>query len=77
MRLPQPRSIEPKALTNEKVIAMVKAGLDDDTVAQTIRAAKLARFDSEHIWTPGPFDRWCQRPGRQSHESASRSQNRG
>ncbi len=36
---------EPKALTNEKVIAMVKAGLDDDTVAQTIRTAKLARFD--------------------------------
>jgi tetratricopeptide (TPR) repeat protein len=36
---------DPKALTNEKVIAMVKAGLDDDTVAQTIRTAKLARFD--------------------------------
>jgi hypothetical protein len=34
-----------KALTNEKVIAMVKAGLDDDTVAQTIRTARLARFD--------------------------------
>jgi hypothetical protein len=42
---PAAKSIEPKALTNEKVIAMVKAGLDDDTVAQTIRAAKLARFD--------------------------------
>jgi tetratricopeptide (TPR) repeat protein len=36
---------EPKPLTNEKVIAMVKAGLDDDTVAQAIRTAKLARFD--------------------------------
>lgn len=36
---------DPKALTNQKVIAMVKAGLDDDTVAQTIRTSKLARFD--------------------------------
>lgn len=34
-----------KALTNDQVIAMVKAGVDDDTVAQTIRTAKLARFD--------------------------------
>ncbi len=42
---PVARPSEAKALTNEKVIAMVKAGLDDDTVAQTIRAAKLARFD--------------------------------
>ncbi|HEY1578237.1 MAG TPA: hypothetical protein VGF82_14300 [Terracidiphilus sp.] len=36
---------DPRALTNQKVIAMVKAGLDDDTVAQTIRSSKLARFD--------------------------------
>lgn len=34
-----------KALTNDQVIAMIKAGVDDDTVAQTIRASKLARFD--------------------------------
>jgi tetratricopeptide (TPR) repeat protein len=34
-----------KALTNDKVIAMVKAGVDDDTIAQAIRTAKLARFD--------------------------------
>lgn len=40
-----PKAPGPKALTNQKVIAMVKAGLDDDTVAQTIRTAKLARFD--------------------------------
>lgn len=33
------------ALTNAKVIAMVKSGLDDDTVAQTIRAAKAVNFD--------------------------------
>jgi len=42
---PMTKPTDPKALTNEKVIAMVKAGLDDDTVAQTIRTAKLARFD--------------------------------
>ena len=33
------------ALTNAKVIAMVKSGLDDDTVVQTIRAAKAVNFD--------------------------------
>ncbi len=33
------------ALTNAKVIAMVKSGVDDDTVAQTIRAAKAVNFD--------------------------------
>ncbi len=42
---PAAKPVDPKALTNEKVIAMVKAGLDDETVAQTIRTAKLARFD--------------------------------
>jgi tetratricopeptide (TPR) repeat protein len=40
-----PKAPDPKALTNKKVIAMIKAGVDDDTVAQTIRTAKLARFD--------------------------------
>jgi tetratricopeptide (TPR) repeat protein len=39
------KSDDSKALTNEKVIAMVKAGVDDETVAQAIRNAKLARFD--------------------------------
>jgi len=33
------------ALTNAKVIAMVKSGVDDDTVAQTIRASKAVSFD--------------------------------
>jgi hypothetical protein len=33
------------ALTNAKVIAMVKSGVDDDTVAQTIRASKAVNFD--------------------------------
>jgi len=34
-----------KALTNEQVIAMVKAGMDDDTVAQAIRSAKAVSFN--------------------------------
>jgi tetratricopeptide (TPR) repeat protein len=34
-----------KPLTNAQVIAMVKSGVDDDTVAQTIRAAKAVNFD--------------------------------
>jgi len=34
-----------KALTNAQVIAMVNSGVDDDTVAQTIRAAKAVNFD--------------------------------
>lgn len=34
-----------KALTNDQVIAMVKAGVDDGTVAQAVRTSKLARFD--------------------------------
>jgi len=32
-------------LTNEQVIAMVKSGMDDDTVAQAVKAAKLVHFD--------------------------------
>jgi hypothetical protein len=39
------KSDDPKALTNDKVIAMVKAGVDEETVAQAVRNAKLARFD--------------------------------
>lgn len=34
-----------KALTNSQVVAMVKSGMDDDTVAQTIKAAKAVNFD--------------------------------
>jgi hypothetical protein len=34
-----------KALTNAQVIAMVKAGMDDDTVTQAIRTAKVVSFD--------------------------------
>jgi hypothetical protein len=34
-----------KALTNAQVIAMVKSGMDDDTVAQAVRAAKAVSFD--------------------------------
>jgi len=35
----------PKALTNNQVIAMIKSGMDDDTVAQAVRAAKAINFD--------------------------------
>ena len=42
-----------KALTNAQVIAMVKSGMDDDTVAQAIRAAKAVNFD---LTTAGPAD---------------------
>jgi hypothetical protein len=34
-----------KGLTNAQVVAMVKAGIDDDTVAQAVRAAKAVNFD--------------------------------
>jgi tetratricopeptide (TPR) repeat protein len=34
-----------KALTNAQVIAMVKSGMDDDTVTQAIRSAKAVNFD--------------------------------
>ncbi len=33
------------ALTNDQVIAMVKSGMDDDTVNQAIKSAKLVHFD--------------------------------
>jgi hypothetical protein len=39
------KSPAPKALTNTQVIAMIKSGMDDDTVVQTIRAAKTINFD--------------------------------
>jgi tetratricopeptide (TPR) repeat protein len=34
-----------KALTNAQIIAMVKAGMEDDTVASTIRSARAVNFD--------------------------------
>jgi len=34
-----------KPLTNQQVIAMVRAGMDDDTVAQTVKNAKAVDFD--------------------------------
>jgi tetratricopeptide (TPR) repeat protein len=39
------KSTSSKPLTNDQVIAMVRAGMDDDTVTQTIRTSKLAQFD--------------------------------
>jgi tetratricopeptide (TPR) repeat protein len=33
------------ALTNDQVVAMVKSGMDDDTVVQAIKNAKLVHFD--------------------------------
>jgi len=33
------------ALTDGQVIAMVKNGIDDDTIAQTVRNAKAVNFD--------------------------------
>jgi hypothetical protein len=42
---PAKASTAAKALGNAQVIAMVKSGVDDDTVAQTIRAAKAVNFD--------------------------------
>ncbi len=35
----------PKGLTNNQVIAMIKSGMDDDTVVTAIRAAKVIDFD--------------------------------
>ena len=34
-----------KALTNAQVVAMVKAGMEDDTVASTVRSARAVNFD--------------------------------
>lgn len=34
-----------KALTNAQVVAMVKAGMEDDTVASTIRSVRAVNFD--------------------------------
>jgi hypothetical protein len=34
-----------KGLTNAQVIAMVKSGMEDDTVIQSVRSAKASNFD--------------------------------
>jgi tetratricopeptide (TPR) repeat protein len=39
------RSLTEKALTNTQVVAMVKAGVSDDTVTQAVRNAKSVDFD--------------------------------
>jgi len=35
----------PKGMTNSQVVAMVKSGMDDDTIVQAIRASRSANFD--------------------------------
>ena len=40
-----PMPAAPKALTNTQIIAMVKAGVDDATIIQTIRGAAAVSFD--------------------------------
>ena len=42
---PAAGALQPRGLTNTQVVAMVKAGMDDDTIIQAVRAAKSARFD--------------------------------
>ncbi len=39
------RATTSRGLTNAQVVAMVKSGMDDDTVAQAIRSAKAVNFD--------------------------------
>lgn len=38
-------TVQPKGLTNAQVVAMVKSGMEDDTIIQAVRAAKAASFD--------------------------------
>lgn len=38
-------TVQPKGLTNAQVVAMVKSGMEDDTIIQAVRAAKAAAFD--------------------------------
>jgi hypothetical protein len=35
----------PRALTNAQIIAMVKAGVADDTITETVKTAKAVDFD--------------------------------
>jgi hypothetical protein len=42
---PVASAVQPKGLTNAQVVAMVKSGMEDDTIIQAVRAAKAASFD--------------------------------
>ena len=42
---PIANAVQPKGLTNAQVVAMVKSGMEDDTIVQAVRAAKSATFD--------------------------------
>ena len=42
---PVASTVQPKGLTNAQVVAMVKSGMEDDTIIQAVRAAKAASFD--------------------------------
>ncbi len=42
---PVASTVLPKGLTNAQVVAMVKSGMEDDTIIQAVRAAKAASFD--------------------------------
>ena len=38
-------TVQAKGLTNAQVVAMVKSGMEDDTIVQAVRTAKSASFD--------------------------------
>lgn len=42
---PAVATLQPRGLTNSQVVAMVKSGMEDDTIIQAVRAAKSAKFD--------------------------------
>lgn len=42
---PVASTVQTKGLTNAQVVAMVKSGMEDDTIIQAVRAAKAASFD--------------------------------
>jgi tetratricopeptide (TPR) repeat protein len=42
---PAASAVQQKGLTNAQVVAMVKSGMEDDTIVQAVRAAKSASFD--------------------------------
>ena len=57
-----------QALTNDQVIAMVKSGMDDDTVAQAIRSAKARSLRPDRRGPAGAHQRRRQCPGAGRHE---------
>ena len=42
---PAASTLQPRGLTNAQVVAMVKSGMEDDTIIDAVRGAKSARFD--------------------------------